>query len=70
MAKTLKEIKREKRRGDYVLVSELANVSSELVKKVVGNERTDHHRILPIFSEVLESRERVERKVTRKRNNL
>lgn len=56
--KSLEEIKRNVKKGDYRRTAEIVGCSSDLVRMVVEGDRTDHHGIQKILSETLELRER------------
>lgn len=57
--KSFKEIQREAKYGDYTRVAELVGKSPDLVKRVLRGERTDHHNIQKVFSDLLDSRLRI-----------
>ena len=57
--KTFKQIKREAQKGDYQRIAEIVEKSVSTIKMVINGERTDHHNIQKVFSDVLESRERL-----------
>lgn len=65
--KTLREIKREAKKGDYVQVAEMVGKSAELVKKVINRYRNDHHNIQKSFSDLIEARERITEREERRR---
>lgn len=65
--KSFREIKRYAERGDYSRVADIANCSPSLVRKVVYEQRTDHHKIQKIFSDILETRERIAEREARRR---
>ena len=65
--KSLREIKREAEKGDYTRVSEIVGKSPDLVQRVVNGERTDHHNIQKVFSELLEKRDRLTEREERRR---
>jgi hypothetical protein len=56
--KSLVEIKQQAQTGDYKRVAKIVKKSPELVKKVISGERTDHHNIQKVFSNILEHIER------------
>jgi hypothetical protein len=57
--KTLQQIKQLAKKGDYTTVAELVGKSPDLVRRVVDDDRTDHHNIQKTFSDLLEARERL-----------
>lgn len=69
--KTFKEIKREAQKGDYQRVADIVKKSVSTIKMVVNGDRTDHHNIQKVFSDVLETRERLtERERARRIKNI
>jgi hypothetical protein len=68
--KTFKQIKREAQKGDLQRVAEIVKMSVSTIKMVVNGERNDHHNIQKVFSDLLESRERLtERESARRIKN-
>ena len=68
--KTFKQIKREAQKGDLQRVAEIVKMSVSTIKMVVNGERIDHHNIQKVFSDLLESRERLtEREKSRRIRN-
>lgn len=65
--KTLTQIKREAESGDYQRVAEIVKMSADLVKKVIGGKRNDLHNIQKTFSDLLENRERLSERESRRR---
>lgn len=65
--KTLEEIKQGAQKGDYSRVAEILQVDASLVQKVINDQRTDHHTIQKTFSDLLESRERLNVKANKRR---
>lgn len=57
--KTLSEIKLEAKKSDYTRVAEIVRKSASLVRKVINDEREDHHNIQKTFSDMLTARERL-----------
>jgi hypothetical protein len=65
--KTLTEIKQAAESGDYQRVADIVKMSADLVKKVVVGDRRDHHNIQRTFSDLLEARERLASRESRRR---
>lgn len=57
--KSLKEIGRKAEKGDYTTVARIVGKSSSLVHMVVSEQRKDNYNIQRVFSDVLETRERL-----------
>jgi hypothetical protein len=65
--KTLRQIQALAEKGDYLRVAELVCKSPELVNKVIGGVRKDHHNIQRTFSDMLESREKLAQREAKRR---
>lgn len=65
--KSFSEIQKQAEKGDYSRIAELVSVSPSLVRKVVAEERIDHHNIQRTFSDMLEQRERLAEREERRR---
>jgi hypothetical protein len=68
--KTFKEIKRAAEKGDYQRVAEIVEKSVSTIKMVVNGERTDHHNIQKVFSDLIETRARLAEREERRRERI
>jgi predicted transcriptional regulator len=65
--KTKEQIKRAAKKGDYTRAAEILEIDASLVSRFMSDDRADHHEIQKTLSEILESRERLSAKVTKRR---
>jgi hypothetical protein len=68
--KSFREIQNEAEKSDYTRVAELVGKSPSLVKMVVNGERTDHHNIQKVFSDLLTHRQRIAEREERRRKRM
>lgn len=57
--KSISQIKKAVKKGDYTTAARIIGISPELVKKIVSGERTDHHDVQKVLSQMLEHREKL-----------
>ena len=55
------------KKADYARVAEIVGKGQSLVKMVVAEDRTDHHNIQRVFSDMLESREKLAEREAKRR---
>lgn len=55
-------------KGDFVRVAEITNSSESNVKKVVAGMRPDNYNIQKVFSDMLESREKLADREAKRRS--
>ena len=65
--KTIEQIQAVAEKGDYVRVAKLVGKGSDLVNKVISGKRKDHHNIQRVFSDMLESREKLAEREAKRR---
>ena len=65
--KSFKQIQRMAKKADYARVAEIVGKGQSLVKMVVAEDRTDHHNIQRVFSDMLESREKLAEREAKRR---
>ena len=65
--KSLREIQKLSQKSDYTRVAEVVGKSLNLVLMVIKGQRTDHHNIQKVFSDMLEQRERLAEREERRR---
>ena len=67
--KTFKEILELKRYGDYAIISNGVGCSIRNVRAVIRKERKDKYRIQEAFSNLIETREKLESDLLKSKNN-
>ena len=67
--KTFKEILDLKRYGDYAIISKAVGCSIRNVRAVIRKERKDKYRIQEAFSNLIETREKLESDLLKSKNS-